>query len=75
MAEQTKKASDSVLRFIELIEGVAAGRSSRVLQRTKCLPHVVEITQSGFKLLRVQRDMHILRRCAPVAIVDIQNEQ
>ena len=54
---------------------VAAGRHSRVFQWAKCLPHVVEVTQRGVELLRVQGDLHLVRGCAFAAIAEVQDQQ
>jgi len=55
--------------------GVAAGSGPNVFQGAKCLPHVVEVTQCGVELLRVQGDLHLLRGGAAAAIADIQDHQ
>jgi hypothetical protein len=46
-----------------------------VFQGAKCLPHIVEVTQRGVELLRVQGDLHLIRGCAFAAIADIQDQQ
>jgi len=46
-----------------------------VFQGAKCLPHVVEVTQSGVELLRVKGDLHLVRGCAFATIADIQDQQ
>jgi hypothetical protein len=46
-----------------------------MFKRAKCLPHVVQVTQRGVELLRVQGDLRLPHTGTSAAIVDIQNEQ
>jgi hypothetical protein len=54
---------------------VAARRSSRVLQRAKRLPHVMEVAQRGIEFLRRRGGLGRPRRRAPAAAAQVRNEE